>query len=62
MVIIFLSQVVWVRMLMSVFGVSTFAVSIVLSAGVAFIIQLRHQYAAQIEVFREQVEALVRNT
>ena len=26
-----------------------------------FIIQLRHQYAAQIEVFREQVEALVRN-
>ena len=27
-----------------------------------FIIQLRHQYAAQIEVFREQVEALVRNT
>ncbi len=27
-----------------------------------FIIQLRHQYAAQIEVFREQVEALVRST
>ena len=27
-----------------------------------FIIQLRHQYAAQIEVFRAQVEALVRNT
>lgn len=27
-----------------------------------FIIQLRHQYAAQIEVFRAPVEALVRNT
>lgn len=27
-----------------------------------FIIQLRHQYATQIEVFRPQVEALVRNT
>ena len=27
-----------------------------------FIIQLRHEYAAQIEVFRAQVEALVRNT
>lgn len=27
-----------------------------------FIIQLRHQYAAQIEVFRTQVEALVRQT
>ena len=27
-----------------------------------FIIQLRHEYAAQIEVFRTQVEALVRNT
>ena len=27
-----------------------------------FIIQLRHEYAAQIEVFREQVEALVRST
>ena len=27
-----------------------------------FIIQLRHEYAAQIEVFREQVEALVRDT
>ena len=27
-----------------------------------FIIQLRHQYAAQIEVFREPVEALVRST
>lgn len=27
-----------------------------------FIIQLRHEYAAQIEVFRDQVEALVRNT
>ncbi|MYF90997.1 MAG: hypothetical protein F4184_02345 [Gemmatimonadetes bacterium] len=27
-----------------------------------FIIQLRHEYAAQIEVFRKQVEALVRNT
>lgn len=27
-----------------------------------FILQLRHQYAAQIEVFRAQVEALVRNT
>ena len=26
-----------------------------------FIIQLRHEYAAQIEVFRAQVEALVRN-
>ena len=41
MLIIFVSQVVWVRMLMSVFGVSTFAVSIVLSAGVAFIILIR---------------------
>lgn len=27
-----------------------------------FIIQLRHEYAAQIEVFRAQVESLVRNT
>ena len=35
MVIIFVSQVVWVRMLMSVFGVRTFAVSIVLAAGAA---------------------------
>ena len=41
MLIIFVSQVVWVHMLMSVFGVSTFAVSIVLSAGVAFIILIR---------------------